>query len=205
MITRYFPANLALLLFCMMLAASASAQDRKTQKAPFGLAWGASVEQIKALGVELKNSDGREFGKTYLASRVPSVLADQEATFLSFGYDNKLWRIAAVSRQFRNDPYGASVRTRYSELSNLLEQKYGKRTSYERLGGSIYSQPRYFLAGVRDGNSTWGAGFNASEVNVTIDIAAEDSSTARWRIVFENKNLRTSFHAAKRTKEKGAL
>ena len=61
-------------------------------EAPFGLKWGASSEDVRAAGIDLKEFADSTFGNTYAASKLTKVLADQETTFVSFGFSNKLWR-----------------------------------------------------------------------------------------------------------------
>ena len=137
--------------------------------------------------------------------KLEKAVADQEATLLSFGFNDKLWRILIVSREFKNDPHGTEVLVRYRELSSVLSEKYGKPKELHRLGGSIYSEPRYFLAGIRGGESSWYSNFDSRTLFIQLGITASDSSTGRWRLIYENKSMRKEFDASKRTKEKGAL
>ncbi len=48
-----------------------------------------------------------------------------ESPILSFGFKNRLWRIAAPGRTFASDPYGSGVLARYEELKTSLVQRYG--------------------------------------------------------------------------------
>lgn len=98
----------ALLFF---LGASAFAQTPR-QEAQFGLEWGMSSAQVRAMGVELQSrtDDVKDFGFSFSAIKLPKILADAEMVLLSFGFDDKLWRIATVSRSFPNDPYGNAVK-----------------------------------------------------------------------------------------------
>jgi len=106
------------------LVAGAAPQDKESV-APFGLEWGMSTAQVKGLGVDLAERPEKEFGQTYTATKVPKILSDVALVVLSFGYDDKLWRIVAVSKNFDNDPYGSAVQSRYDELARLLGEKYG--------------------------------------------------------------------------------
>ncbi|HVV78448.1 MAG TPA: hypothetical protein VHD59_02390 [Pseudolabrys sp.] len=173
--------------------------------APFGLTWGASAEEIRSAGVDLKDFPSSDFGRSYVATKLSKVLSDQEATLLSFGFDNKLWRVVAVSRSFENDPYGASVKSRYQQLSDILTSKYGKGKPSHHLGDSIFSDPRYFLAGIKQGNSSWFTNFDSGKIFIQLGLTASDSSTGQWRIIFEHKDGRRAFEDGKRNKEKGAL
>ena len=121
------------------------------------------------------------------------------------GFDNKLWRVVAISRLFENDPQGASVKARYQELLASLTEKYGKPRSVHSLGDSIFAQPAYFIAGLRSGKSFWYSELIGADVKVQVAIRAESNDGARWFIYYENKALSLSFQESKRLKEKGAL
>jgi hypothetical protein len=183
----------------------ASLPARSQSEAPFGFNWAASVEDLRAAGIELKDFGGNAFGTSYSASKLPKILADEDTTLVSFGFNNKLWRIIAISNQFENDPYGIAVKNRYQELLGVLAEKYGKPTSVHRLGGSIYSEPRYFISGIRGGESSWFSNFSTSDLDVQLNISASDGSSARWRIIFENKPLRRTFESDRKDREKRAL
>jgi hypothetical protein len=124
---------------------------------------------------------------------------------VSFGYDDKLWRIVAISRPFSNDPSGTNVKSRYQELLGVLTEKYGRPTVVHTLGESIYREPRYFLAGINGGHTSWYANFDTHKLFIQLGIVAEDSSTGRWRTIFEEKALRKNFDSTRRVHEKGAL
>src|SRR5690348_15357816 len=131
----------AILCLCLcLIGTEAFAQD-----APLGFAWSASVNSVKEAGIELKESGGDAYGVGFAAYKISKALADQDATLLSFGHNDKLWRIVVISKEFSNDPMGTSVRNRYQELLGILSEKYGKPAVHHTLGDSIYSEPKYFL------------------------------------------------------------
>ena len=194
------------LLYIIFTLAFVSSSAHSEPDAPFGLTWGAGVEDARKIGVELKETGkNTEFGVAYTASKLPKVLSDQETTLLFFGFNDRLWRILAASKSVSNNPYGTTVKDRYQELVSILAEKYGKPSSFHKLGDSIYSQPEHFLAGIRGGNSSWFSNFNTSELDVQLGIRATDSSTANWVLIFENKALKKSFELDRKGKEKGAL
>ncbi len=174
-------------------------------EAPFGVKWGASAEEIRSLGVDLKEVASKTFGTGYQASSLPKILNDQESTLLSFGFSNKLWRMIAVSKSAANDPYGAAIKSRYEELRGILSEKYGNPKSVHNLGGSIYSQPKYFLAGLRGGKSSWFSDFKAGDIELQLGLGATDSSTGHWRMIYEFVPLRGPFEIDRKRAEKGAL
>ena len=194
--------KVAILIFsCALL----STQNVMAQEAPLGLHWSASAETLKQAGIDLKESGSDDFGVGFVAQKVPEGLSDQETTLLSFGYNDKLWRIVIVSKSFPNDPTGIAVRNRYAGLVRILSEKYGKPKVHQILGGLIYSEPQYFLAGIEGGNSFWYSNFETSDLFIQIGILAATSSDARWRIIYEYKPLKETFVRAKKGREKGRL
>lgn len=191
--------------FCAMLSFGSAALTQPATEAPFGLAWGTTVEQVRLLGVELKDAPVRDYGRSYVATNLPKALSDQSTTFLSFGHDDKLYRVATLGRMIENDPMGLQVKSRYSDLKEALEEKYGRGRSTHVLGDSIYKEPRYFLSGVRGGKTFWFTSYETKDVNVELGIIASSSDDAQWRIIFSNKALSRSFDGAKKALEKKAL
>jgi hypothetical protein len=199
---RYVLSLLSAAVIAVLSAEFALAQ---ATDAPIGLAWGASSSEIQAKGVVLKEIEGTDFGKSFSASNMDKALADQSAAILSFGFNDKLWRVLITSRPFSNDPAGSAVISRYNELAGVLSEKYGKPNQVHKLGGSIYAQSAYFLAGIRGGDSRWFSDFDTQSLFIQIGLLANDSSTGNWRLIYENKLLRRDFDASKRSREKGNL
>jgi hypothetical protein len=183
----------------------AHAQDTDKNAAPFGLTWAASAADTRSLGIELKEYPAKDFGQTYVATNLPKILSDAETVFASFGYDDKLWRITAVSRSFTNDPSGISVRARYDELASVLSEKYGKGQSTHSQDSQMWKGPTEFVMGIKAGRSSWFTNFETNLLRIQLGIIADDNSTAHWRILLENKPLRANFEAGKKAHEKDAL
>lgn len=196
---------LGLIAFAASCLASPTRAQSPATDAPIGLVWGSSSAEVQAKGIELKEVEGTDFGKSYLASKLEKALADQSATLLSFGFNDKLWRVLITSRPFSEDPAGSAAVARYDELASLLSDKYGKGTQVHRLGESIYAQSGYFVAGIRGGQSRWFTNFDNSNLFIQLGLTASDSSTATWRLIYENKIFRRDFEASKRSREKGTL
>lgn len=196
---------LGLIAFAASCLASPTHAQSPATDAPIGLVWGSSSAEVQAKGIELKEVEGTDFGKSYLASKLEKALADQSAALLSFGFNDKLWRVLITSRPFSEDPAGSAAVARYDELASLLSDKYGKGTQVHRLGESIYAQSGYFVAGIRGGQSRWFTNFDSSNLFIQLGLTASDSSTATWRLIYENKIFRRDFEASKRSREKGTL
>jgi hypothetical protein len=189
----------------LAITPSARAQDADRNAAPFGLIWAASVADIRALGIELEEFPSKEFGASYFATKLPKVISDVETVFVTFGYDDKLWRVGALSKNFSNDPSGTSVRSRYNELSGVLAEKYGKGHQFHSLDTTVWKKSDEFIMGISVGRSNWYTNFDTNLLSIQLGIIANDMSTARWRIIMENKPLRENFEAGKKAHEKNAL
>src|SRR5438309_117250 len=88
-----FATIFAVVFICLPAFAQTPSVD-----APLGLAWGVSASEIQAQGTELKEFPGSDFGKSFVASKMERALADQSAALLSFGFNDKLWRVVITGR-----------------------------------------------------------------------------------------------------------
>jgi hypothetical protein len=198
--------HLCLWLLFLVAGPCADRVVAQEAEAPFGLAWGRSVEDIKTLGVDLTPyKESKDAGDSYIASKLPKSISGQESTYLSFGFNNKLWRIAAASTAFENDPYGSAAKARYAELSTVLTEKYGKGSTVERLGEGLYSEPKNFTYGINLGESHWATQFETPTMSITLALFAQDISSLRWVLIYENKALRAIFEKDQKAQEKGSL
>ena len=124
----------------------ASREASAVTAAPFGLEWASTRETVEANGIKLEPVASGEGSRRFTATGFTKMVAGIESIVLDFGFDNKLWKVLAVSEDYPNDPYGFKVKARYLELNEILVEKYGKGKATHRTGGSIYDEPRYFLA-----------------------------------------------------------
>ena len=109
-------AIVLLLLGLPILAARADETNPSSNPAPFGLKWGMSAADAKASGIKLSDLDEKKFGVSYRAADLPKIIPDADLVALSFGFQDKLWRIVVIGQNVMNDPYGSTVKARYSEL-----------------------------------------------------------------------------------------
>jgi len=196
----------AILAFVVFVLTIPNAYSQKSdQEGPLGLTWGSTPDEVRALGVELKSYSDSQFGVTYEAAKLPRALSDQEGTLLAFGYDNKLWRVVAVSRSFSNDPTGMNLRGRYDELLAVLTEKYGVPSTVHSLGSQFYQKPENFIYGLSNGEIKWFSNYQTPNLFIQLGLGADTMSSGRWKIIFQNKLLQKGFDAAKRAKEKGSL
>jgi len=193
------------LILGLVVPPVARAQDADRNAAPFGLIWAASPADIRSLGIELVEFPAKDFGTSYVATKLPKIISDVETVFVSFGYDDKLWRVAALSKNFSNDPSGTSVRSRYNELISVLTEKYGKGKQSHFQDTTMWKGSDEFIMGIKVGRSNWFSNFETNLLYIQLGIIADDNSTAKWRIIMENKPLRENFGSGKKANKKNAL
>jgi len=174
-------------------------------EAPFGLKWGTSVADAEAMNLKINKIESKNEGNFYLVNNLSKSLIDIDRVYLNFGYNNKLWLIVAVSKNFENDPYGNQVLARYNELSNLLEIKYGKPESSHFLDNKMYKSKDEFIAGIYNGRSHYFSDFNKQGISVQLSLGANSYSSAFFKLRYENIELSNEFKKDKNHNESGAL
>ena len=194
----------AVLLVVSMATGTSRADDDATS-APLGLEWGMSRETVKSLGVSLEPVDDDGDGKADEARNLPKILRDAASVRLSFGFDDRLWRIFVISKSFSDDPYGSKVRARYDALSGLLSQKYGPRDRRHSIEDGPYSKPRHFLFALNSGHGTHFTMYATTPMFVYLAIEPVDTSTGAYVLLFQRKDLAAAVDAIRKEREKDAL
>lgn len=188
----------------MMTTSRAVAAD-DNGAAPFGLQWGMPSSQARAIGVSLTEDSHKNYGATYIATTLPKMIADVQTVLLSFGFNDNLWRVVAISKDFPNDPYGSAVQRRYGDLAAELAEKYGRGANESGASDVFYRDPKLFVYSIQSGNAWCYTNYHNSLVTIQIGIGATDSYTAFYRIIFESNSLKSDFEKGKKINEKGAL
>ena len=195
-----------ILLIFPILQLSAQVMDNGSGQAPFGLGWGMSTENVMAQNIKLDDlTNNKEFGATYQASNLQKTLLDARLVGLSFGYNNKLWRVIVFGEKIENDPYGAKVKERYTQLAAALSDKYGKGNHQEYQDTEIWKNADEFVMGINVGRSWYYTNYETPNISVQLGIQADGNSSSWWRIIYESKALRSRFEADQQAHEKDAL
>jgi hypothetical protein len=115
----------------------------------FGLTAFMTKEQIKAAGVTLvATSDPHVFRTTKLPKSHPDV-----ELYSLIIYKNKLHKVVATSQDIHDTGWGYNTKAKFEMLSKALTEKYGPATDTHDflIRGSIWNEPRDWLAGLRKG------------------------------------------------------
>ena len=97
----------------------------KYGESPFGMSWGATYNQTKALGVELKSIKRKDGINEFIVTQLPKPLSDFRQVIVSFGENNSLWKIDAYGRLIEDDDSVTKGLHLYHKYYKLLEMKYG--------------------------------------------------------------------------------
>ena len=102
----------------------------RSQSAPFGLVWGATVAATRNQGITLTDIDESNYQNNFNATHLPKPLQDITQVDLTFGIEDELWRILAYGKRLDDDASASKVMKMYQTYAGLLEQKYGHKQEF---------------------------------------------------------------------------
>lgn len=192
--------------FLLPVRASMSAEPAEDIRAPFGLTWGMSSDEVRKLGVQLTSVAGRaEFGVSFAAADLQKVLSDTESVVLSFGFKDKLWRIAAVGTSKGPDPSGGQALARYQDLAASLSDRYGRGNETDLRDHEVWKGPNEYVMSIKQGRAFRYTTFRTSTVDVELSVRAAESDQAYYLMLFAYRSGAKEFEADKKLHEKDAL
>ncbi len=102
----------------------------KYGEAPFGLSWGATYNQTKALGVDMERIARKDSVNDFVVTKLPKPIADFRQVIVSFGENNSLWRLSAYGRLLDDDASASKALHLYRKYYGLLARKYGNAKEF---------------------------------------------------------------------------
>ncbi len=180
-------------------------QNGQLSPAPFGLNWGASVSEVENLGVTLKKIYEKDYVNNFQAGHLPKPVKDFRDVKLTFGENNRLWRILAYGDYLDDDTEASKVLRQYRIYYDLLKAKYGNAQEFftpetvtvEKVNdrgqkeNEQQTQPMGapgFLEALQSGRAELYATFENKEVGVALAVNVDGSGKSY--IVIDYKNLR---------------
>ena len=178
-------------------------------EAPFGLSWGATYNQTKALGVELKKVERKDSVNDFIVTKLPKPLADFRQVIVSFGEDNSLWRLSAYGKLIDDNASASKALHLYRKYYSLLERKYGNAKEFftpkiitvEKKVKDEYGRDKIeiekisepiggpnFLAGLKSGEAVLYATFEDEDVGAALAVNVDGDGKSY--IVVDYTNLR---------------
>ena len=181
----------------------------KYGEAPFGLSWGATYNQALALGVEMKKVERQGMTNSFVVTKLPKPISDFQDVYISFGDDNKLWRIMSYSTPQDDDEKATKAVRLYRKYYKLLNIKYGnakesfspKITVIEKKYKDMYGKDKVditrieepigganFLSELQNKEATLFATFENGDVGSALTINVNDDDESY--IIIDYTNLR---------------
>lgn len=178
-------------------------------EAPFGLSWGATYNQTKALGVDLKKVERKDSVNDFIVTKLPKPLADFRQVIVSFGEDNSLWRLSAYGKLLDDNASASKALHLYRKYYGLLERKYGNAKEFftpkiitvEKKVKDEYGRDKIeiekisepiggpnFLAGLKSGEAVLYATFEDEDVGAALAVNVDGDGKSY--IVVDYTNLR---------------
>lgn len=177
------------------------ANPAQNADAPFGLVWGASILDIRNLGVTLLPIEEKDYVNSFSAEHLTKSAAGFRQIDLSFGIENQLWRIIAYGDLLNDTPDAAEVLRQYRRYYKLLEYKYGNARQFytprpieevnlkkaqpqteEKIGG------KNFLADLQSGEAVLYATFEGNNVGAALSVNVDGEGKSY--IIIDYKNLK---------------
>ena len=97
----------------------------RTQSAPFGLIWGSTIAETKNQGILLTPIGEKDYVNSFSATRLPKAVDDIARVDVTFGEDDRLWRVIAYGKLLDDNASADKVMQLYKIYSDLLTKKYG--------------------------------------------------------------------------------
>ena len=178
-------------------------------EAPFGLSWGATYNQTKALGVDLKKVERKDSVNDFIVTKLPKPLADFRQVIVSFGEDTSLWRLSAYGKLIDDNASASKALHLYRKYYGLLERKYGNAKEFftpkiitvEKKVKDEYGRDKIeiekisepiggpnFLAGLKSGEAVLYATFEDEDVGAALAVNVDGDGKSY--IVVDYTNLR---------------
>ena len=178
--------------------------------APFGLVWSFSAKEIENLGVTLTPTEEKDYMNNYIAEHLPNSLRDFRDVMLTFGIDNRLWRIIAYGKFIKDDAAASGVLKMYRSYFKLLSQKYGHAQEFytpnvinvDKTVTDVRGKPQTvteekkqpvgnpnFLKELQNGNAELYATFENGIVGAALGVNVDGSGQSYITIDYKNLKL----------------
>lgn len=146
--------------FCIM------AQDN----ALFGLKWGMTTQQIKAMGISLEKKSAEWNFSTYAADTMPKTLSFSEGFVLIFD-DNALVKVKMISKSITEDPYGTEGKELFDRAVEMLKKSYKVDKVFCKSGLELYEDSDEFYECLAyEGCGYWITSFIGDNKNIVVQL-----------------------------------
>lgn len=185
------------------------ARISKLKPAPFGLLWGETYQDTINSGVSLTKTEEKDYVNSFIATQLPKPIKDMRYVVITFGEENKLWRIISYGDFINDTPNASKILKEYRRYYNMLNKKYGNAeqvftpkisqiTKTIDIGQGKTKQETEnvenpigndnFLAELQSGEADLYATFYNKEVGVALSVNVDGAGNSY--LILEYKNLK---------------
>lgn len=196
------------------ISADNTGQISRNQIAPFGLVWKSTITATRNQGIILTKIEEKDYPNSFSATDLPKGIDDFAKVNISFGEDDKLWRIIAYGKLLDDDSSATKVLRLYKIYSSLLNAKYGNKQEFftpakieiitKDSGGreKTIKEPApignpQFLSQLQSGQAVLYSTYHNDEVGAALAINVDGDGKSY--IVLDYKNLSLLYNKEKRT------
>ena len=170
-----------------------------SENAPFGLKWGASVNDLRKQGIELQNKFTEGRLEDFFAKSLPKNLSTTKFYRLYFDQEFGLQKILMFSEDITNDAFGFKGKEMYDDIKSKLKNKYGEPTgNWEYVGRRLYDESDEFYQCLSyDGCGSWASLFEDKEQKILVEIQGKRRGHGFIKLVYEGPKWGESLDARK--------
>ncbi len=106
---------------------TSSSPAQELDGAPFGLYWSSTMDNTRNQGVTLTPVEMEDYVNSFLAGNLPKPIDFFERVYVTYGEENKLYRILAYSKLIDDDASASKILKEYNTYSDYLNKKYGNK------------------------------------------------------------------------------
>ena len=145
-------------LFSIMLCILALCLSKSGFAGPFGLEGGMTKQEI----IEIVGEDSLKEAKTMpenwyiLLNKLPRPHPLFKTCRMAIDPDLGLVKLVVRSSVIKTNIYGDEIKSKFKEIREALNSKYGKCKTYDHLRtGSIWDEPRDLMRGLKKKKEYW--------------------------------------------------
>jgi hypothetical protein len=191
-----------LAVLAMLLWSTVSVAD----EGPFGITWGMSKSQVKALGVDMEPSSAKLSLESFKVKKLPKSISIAEFYGLTFDTKHGLQKVTMLSKDIVDDPYGREGKSLYAGLKDSLVKKYGEPTfGLERVGAKLWKESdEFYQCLAYSGCGIWAAGFEDKNGGQSIFLQLEGMGRGKGfvRLTYEGPKWSEAVDALKEKEAK---
>lgn len=156
--------------------------------APFGLTWGQTQSEIRAMNIQLDCDPPSSRFTTCSATTMPSSVSFAEFYGLMFDRDEGLQKAILVGSDITNDVSGAKGKENFNSIRDVLANKYGEWEGIETIGNDLYDEYDEFYQCLNyDGCGMWASYWQADAGGfVFLELVGQSRGTGYLKLTYES-------------------